>query len=370
MEYTELKIRLMQQGAVFTRDARNNMHKGRFGHIVFEDYATTGGIVVVLDDEIYANVSVRFENTPFYIDFMDAKFILKMDGTILPVSVKIMSAPEYALNNFRLDDNNIPIRDLVMTHADRLRISPIHGCSYGCQFCTCNIQKYFPIPIETLDQAVEVALKDLYNSPRHILISGGTPKAEESTYEYLNNVYEYFPRKYPDYEFDVMLSPRGKHAGDADEKEYEDFLKYLRYDCGIATLSVNLELYNEEKRREHIPDKYKIGKEKYCKFIQKAVAVFGEGKVRSSLIVGLEGKKDTLKGVRELCSWGCIPVLSAFVPGSGTSMERYPRPEVDFLVEIVNEAESIARENKMVLGPLCKPCTHNSLTMETGTISL
>lgn len=366
MKYTDLKIRLMQSGAVFTEKARSHMPRGKFGHVAFADYATTGGIVVVVAESFYANVPVRFENTPFCIDWTEDAFVLKKEGAVLPVSIAIRPVPQYALDNVRLEEGT-PVRELVMTHADRLRISPVHGCNFHCQFCTCNNQRYWEVPVEKLDQAVQMALGDPNNHPRHILISGGTPREEESSYDYLNRVYYFFPHKYVDYEFDVMLSPRGRHAGQSDENDYEDFLKYLHEDCGITTMSINLELYNENLRKKYIPEKYAIGKEQYLLFIRKAVAVFGEGKIRSSLVTGLEDKEDTLAGVRELAACGCIPVLSAFVPAPGTFMERYPKPEADFVLEIVHEAAEIVRNNHTVLGPLCRSCTHNSLTEESGS---
>lgn len=369
MEYTDLKIQLMQNGAVFTENARIHMPRGKFGHVTFADYATTGGVVVVVGDTFYANVPVRFENTPFCIDRVEEGFVLKKEGRVLPMSIDIRPVPQYALDNVRLEEGT-PVRELVMTHADRLRISPIHGCNFHCQFCTCNNQRYREVLVDNLDQAVQVALRDPNNQPRHILISGGTPREEEGSYEYLNEVYRFFPRKYAEYEFDIMLSPRGRYTGQSNGDAYEDFLKYLHEDCGITTMSINLELYNENLRKKYISEKYAIGKEHYLLFIQKAVAVFGEGKIRSSLVVGLEDKEDTLAGVRELAACGCIPVLSAFVPAQGTFMERYPKPETDFLLEIVHEAAEIARHNHTILGPLCRPCTHNSLTEEKGSVEI
>ena len=369
MEATDLKIQLMQNGAVFTENSRCHMPKNKFGQVSFADYATTGGIVLVVGDIFYANVPVRFADTPFCIDWAEGRFILKEGDNELPLPIAIKPVPQFALDNVRLEDGT-PVRELVMTHADRLRVSPVYGCNFHCQFCTCNNPKYREIPIENLDQAVQVALKDPNNQPRHILISGGTPKEEEGSYEYLNRVYRFFPEKYADYEFDIMLSPRGRYPGQDTEDGYEDFLKYLHEDCRIDTMSINLELYNENSRKKYIPEKYAIGKEKYFLFIQKAVAVFGQGKIRSSLVVGLEDKEDTLAGVRELASCGCIPVLSAFVPAQGTFMERYPKPEVGLLSEIVHEAAEIARQNHTVLGPLCRPCTHNSLTEETVEIAI
>lgn len=367
MEYTELKINLMQQGAVFTQEAKSRMCRNRFGHFTFKDYATTGGVVMQINDRFYANVPPKFENTPFCIDFAEDRFVLKYDDNILAKNITIIPVPQYALENTLLD-GAIPVRELVMIHADRMRISPIHGCAYHCQFCTCNNQRYMEIPIDKLDRAVQVALKDPNNAPRHILISGGTPREEKDSFEYLNAVYRFFPDKYAEFEFDVMLSPRGRHSIRPDKDGYIDFLKYLHDDCRISTMSINLELYNEELRREFIPDKWEIGKENYLLFIEEAVGIFGEGKVRSSLIAGLEEKEDTLQGVKELADCGCIPVLSAFVPAQGTFMERYSKPEADFLLDIVHEAAHIAHSKGTILGPLCRPCTHNSLTEEKGSV--
>lgn len=367
MDYTELKIRLMQLGAVFTEGAKDHMCKNRFGHITFHDYATTGGIIVEINGLIYVNVPERYEETPFCIDYLEQRFILTMAGNIVDAAIRIMPVPQYALDNVRLD-NGVPVRELVMTHAHRLRISPIHGCSYHCQFCTCNGQRYEKISCEVLDQAVQAALKDPNILPEHVLISGGTPEAGEETYQYLNEIYRYFPKHFPSYEFDLMLSPRGLHVGDNSDQAYKDFLNYLYYECSIQTLSVNLELFNDQLRRKYIPEKWQVGIDNYLLFIKNAVDVFGRGRIRSSLIVGLEQIEDTLRGIEEICERGCIPVLSAFIPDSGTDMASYERPSVEFLSESVERASGVAEKYGTVLGPLCRPCTHNSLTMEEGSI--
>lgn len=367
MTYTELKIRLMQQGAIFTPAARSIMCRDRFGAISFSDYATTSGVVTILDNRVYANVPVKFQDTPFLIDQSDTGFSLSYQGKLLPVSVCIIPPPAYALNAIRLDDNT-PVRELVMTHADRTRISPVHGCSYHCNFCTCNMPAYQENSCEQLDKALQIALADPNNTPDHILISGGTPQETPESYRWLNEIYYYFPKNYPQFEFDVMLSPRGMLPGQTSDQEYDSFLHFLYDECGIKTLSVNLELYNDALRDRYIPEKHAIGKENYYRFIRQAVTIFGAGSIRSSLVVGLESIEDTLLGVRSLVSCGCLPVLSAFIPASGTDAAGYPAPSAELLLDIVIRAAQIAADANMQLGPLCRPCTHNSLTIEAGEI--
>lgn len=369
MTFTELKIHLMQKGAVFTTAARSVMRHSRFGQITFFDYATTGGVVAVLQERVYVNIPVKFQNTPFRIDLSGKnELFLTYEDDPLPLSVRIIPPPAYALNVSRLDDGVTPVREIVMTHADRARLSPVHGCSYHCNFCTCNTPAYREIPLEQLDQALQIALNDSYNRPRHILISGGTPRETLESYRWINEIYRYFPTHYPKYDFDVMLSPRGMLPGSSSTQEYEKFLHFLHDECGVKTLSVNLELFNDALRERYIPEKHTINKENYYKFIQEALAIFGAGNIRSSLIVGLEPVEDTLHGVHALTDCGCLPVLSAFVPVPGTDAASHPTPDVELLLDVVTRAAQIAADANMQLGPLCRPCTHNSITIESGKL--
>ena len=367
MDYTELKLRLMQQGVVVTPAARKTMYRSRFGLITFSDYATTGGVVAVLDERVYVNIPVKFQGTLFTVDIFENMLVLKYDNRIIKTSFRIIPVPKYALEVAQLSDDT-PVRELVMTHADRVRISPVHGCSYHCSFCTSNAAYYKEISCEQLDQAFYIALNDPYNKPRHVLISGGTPNEEADSYEWINDIYRYFPRKYPQFDFDVMLSPRGMSPKQTTMKEYDEFLRYLHDECGVKTLSVNLELYNDRLRERFIPNKATVGKDNYYRFIRQAVEVFGTKSVRSCLVVGLEYEEDTLNGVRALLDCGCLPVLSVFVPAPGTDMANYPAPSVEFLLETVRKADEMAREAKLQAGPLCRACIHNSITVEEGEI--
>ena len=367
MDYTELKLRLMQQGAEFTAAARKTMCRSRFGLFTFPDYATTGGVVAVLDERVYVNIPVKFQGTLFIVDIFEDKLVLKYDNKIIQASFRIIPAPKYALDVERLSDDT-PVRELVMTHADRVRISPVHGCSYHCSFCTSNAAYYKEITREQLDQAFNIALNDPYNKPRHVLISGGTPNEDANSYAWINDIYRYFPHNYPQFEFDVMLSPRGMRPEQTSMKDYDEFLCYLHDECGVKTLSVNLELYNDRFRERFIPNKAIVGKDNYYRFILQAVEIFGVKSVRSSLVVGLESEEDTLNGVRALLDCGCLPVLSAFVPAPGTDMANHSAPSVEFLLETARKAAEMARKAKLQLGPLCRPCTHNSITVEEGEI--
>jgi hypothetical protein len=140
-------------------------------------------------------------------------------------------------------------------------------------------------------------------------------------------------------------------------------VKFLK-DCGLAALSVNLELYDSDKSKRYMEDKYNIGKDNYLVFISEAVREFGEGAVRSTMIVGLEEKEYTLLGVKALCEIGCLPVLSPFIPDARTKLPHHEKPDPEFLLSTLLEATEITKEYGLNLGPVCLPCRHNVLSME------
>ena len=110
------------------------------------------------------------------------------------------------------------------------------------------------------------------------------------------------------------MSPRTFMPGQEISSGYDIFLRFLHDDCGVKTMSVNLELYNEILRKKYIPEKYSIGMDHYELFIKNAVAVFGEGNIRSSLIVGLESSEDTIQGVKALVDWDVSRCLVRLYP--------------------------------------------------------
>ena len=360
---TILKLELMYYGISVAEEARAQMKKDRFGQFHFADFVTTSGLVFRLNNDIYVNAPLESRKTPFLLTYDETKGMLLMrEGMALPYKVEVIPTPQFALE-VHLLDNRIPIRNLVNIHGDRARISPIQGCHFHCYFCSVSRTNYRKMDLDVLDRSFQWALKDEYASFRHALISGGTPKEEQADYDYIDQVYAHFPRNYPDMEWDIMLSPRSKNPEVHNRQAYRDYLSFLK-DCGISSLSVNLELWNDAKSKTYMEGKHRIGQSSYLTFIEEAVQVFGKGMVRSSLIVGLEDKEDTLNGVKALCTIGCIPVLSPFVQDPRTNLAQHKKSEPAFLLDVLLEANAIAQAHKLALGPVCVPCRHNSLSLE------
>ena len=138
--------------------------------------------------------------------------------------------------------------------------------------------------------------------------------------------------------------------------------RYLK-EIGNHGLSINLEVYNQKVARRIMAGKWKVGRNRYLDFIEEAVEIFVEGRIRSLLLIGIEPLEDTLQGVNALAERGCDPVLSPFSPDPATPMRNNAPPSAELLSEAWERSrEIVGRYSGVVLGPRCIPCTHNTLT--------
>ncbi len=153
-----------------------------------------------------------------------------------------------------------------------------------------------------------------------------------------------------------MLVPRGLNINDTSDEGYTKFIKSLK-EWNISGLYANLELYNDSYREKYIPQKDMVGKDNYFRFIKIAVDIFGRGNVKSCIIIGLENIDDSLKAVDKLCSLGCMPVLSPYIPNDKETF--LPKP--DFMKEVLLKSKQIADKYNIELGPTCDFCKHNTI---------
>lgn len=353
-----LKTELLCHGVALTDDARHALPRVRAGSVTVRDYPTTSGLILRLPNDIYVNARVQVTGPCWFtLGHAQGGFHLAVGDDRVPV--RVFPPAAYALENRRLRSNK-SIRIVANSHADRVRLTPIHGCGLSCQFCNFPGMVYHKNTIDELEEALRIALEDRIIPPPHVLISGGSPRREERDYRYLNEVYRELPRRFPDLPFDVMLAPRTLHVGPQTPRTYGNFARFLK-ESGYTALSVNLEFNSDAALRKHAHDKAEIGRHNYMMFIERAVEYFGPGVVRSMLIVGIESDAETLKAVDALAARGVLVELSPFNAYSGTVLGSHPEPTPDRLVAVHERASEIADRRGVPLSYFCVPCGHNIL---------
>jgi hypothetical protein len=355
-----LKLSLLADGLFIDKDVSDVLvHPGEEQEpLTLADYATTSGVTLKLPGDIWVNVPLNLDDSA---SISGANRLTIEDGDLSVVSpygsfnAEFIPVPQY--HNQKLSDGITSITDVGVTHADRVRVSPIGGCAMHCNYCDTPYRQYEykTRPITQLIEAINLALRDTRLLAQHILISGGTPHIADYGYE--NEVYAAIAQSFPHIDVDVMMVPL---QGLLDVKEL--------HTTGIHGLAINLELFNEDIAAAVMGHKAKASRNLYLNFIEKAVEEFGVGKVRSAMIVGLEPYEDTLRGVEALAERGCDPMLSPFRPHPLTPLANLSPPSMEDLLYVWLESQKIVEKYPGVkLGPRCIPCMHNCLAFPDGT---
>lgn len=317
------------------------------------DYASTSGLILELEDDVWVNTPIS-EYNPNFVS--DSHYVLDHDddgfrvyGAGLESVAKFWPPPTYhggstsfgMLNNF------------VVTHGDRARLSPVRGCAMTCEFCNIPyddpLDVYGTKPIDALLQAAHIAVTDLTQPAHHFLVSGGTPKRPD--FDFLREVYRRVLIEFPQNAVDIMMVPL---PGLLDLPELDRL--------GLNELSINIELFSSERAAELMRHKHNQGTAFYLDFIEQAAEILGPGRVRSMLMVGLEPMDMTLAGVAAIVERGGVPVLSPFRPDPATPLRDEKPPSAAELEETYLRALDVAAEGGGALGPTCPPCTHNTLS--------
>lgn len=362
-ELQRIKVQLMTEGLGIDRDTKANLERFVDRPLTLSDYASTSGITLRLEDDIWVNAPIS-EFNPNFVDNPSNRLIFEGEHTLIvnereSYAAELIPVPDY--HDKKLRDGS-PITWIAVTHSDRVRLSPIKGCALQCDFCDIPFDRKSEEPryrggkdIDNIVEATEIALEDSALPAQHVLISGGTPRKKD--YQYENEVYERVVEACSGIEVDIMMVPiRGLLR-----------IRHLK-EAGINGLSINMEVWGSEVSRSIMHNKAKSSRDNYLRFIDDAVREFGPGKVRSLLLVGLESIEDTLQGVEALAQRGCDPVLSPFRPDPITPLALMRPPSSSELLEVWQRSmEIVERYEGVKLGPRCIPCMHNTLTFPDGT---
>ncbi len=349
----QLKFELLAEGAAISPAAAAVLEElVHGGELSPADYASTSGLILRLDDDVWVNAPVERYNpnfvpgTTLVLDHGPDGFFVHGRGLESPASYW---TPASYLGS--TTSNGRPIGNYVHTHGDRVRLSPTIGCAMVCDFCNIPFDDAYAglKPVEVMIESVRTALGDPTQPARHLLISGGTPGPPHVPA--LREVYERILTEFSGLEIDIMMVP------------LDGLFDLPRLDAlGLHELSINLELYSEKIAAEVMRHKHRQGRDYYLDFLSRAAETLGGHRVRSMLMVGLEPMESTLEGVEAILQRGCVPVLSPFRPDPVTPM-RDSRPSTAAeLREVFVRATELAERYGIPLGPDCPPDTHNTLT--------
>lgn len=352
-----LKFYLFAHGLRLTESALDKLAEDRNDLTIRDGIA--GGLEIKVFDRIHVNVPIKEYFallSPLALYWApDAGFTIQDDfGDAVPI--EILPIPDFA---GRSVSSGTPMLDIGQMFNERLSIEIFFGCvntwakKSACHFCELGAErKPTFVDLNDTQELVAHCRDNPKINMRHILLGGGTPP-DKMLHLYVDAAKRV--RAESDVPLYLMMAPP-PDLGILDELKT----------AGVDEVGFNIEVYDRELAQRIMPEKGKIPLGRYFETMEYAVRLWtAPGAVRSILIVGLEPLENTLRGVRELCTRGVMPILSPFRPIPGTPLANHPTPTPELLFRSWKQGQKIAEEYGLSMGPTCIACQNNTIAMPT-----
>lgn len=179
------------------------------------------------------------------------------------------------------------------------------GCGYfqtkkACKFCGTGPIWKIPTP-EDVGETVELAYKE--NSNYQVCLGGGSPITAGKGTEYFLDCIKEIRKRVKEIPIWIEMVPPAEN-------------KYIRLmiDAGANSFGFNIEIWDDDLRKEICPGKFEVNKERYFAAFNFVNKKLGKNKIGTLLIAGLEPKESTLEGVEVMSQMGVRVCLLAFKP--------------------------------------------------------
>ena len=108
-------------------------------------------------------------------------------------------------------------------------------------------------------------------------------------------------------------------------------------------MAINIEVWDAKIYYVICPGKSKLfgGWKNWLKAIEYAAEVFGRGRVRTSIVSGLEPKEAMLEGIEYFASIGVVAFPGPWIPNPGSALEGHRTPEAAWHYDVIQRTAAI-----------------------------
>lgn len=261
------------------------------------------------------------------------------DGEMIS-EVELIGAPRfYGLHT----EDGVAYRKIALLHGrDCLASTVIQTCSrwHGgerCQFCGIgtSLGDENTVPVKTPKQLAEVAeAAQRLDGVTHVTLTAGTTANPLYGIRHLGDCARAI-KEATGLPIHVQFEP----------VEDADIYNHLK-ECGVDTVGMHLESFDQKVRERITPGKARISLEQYFESFTRAVKVFGRNQVSTYIIIGLgESLADTLAGCTRCIEMGVYPFVVPLRPVKETPFANMAPPEPKAMAEIYREVARALADN-------------------------
>ncbi|MCD6576036.1 MAG: hypothetical protein J7K73_02665 [Nanoarchaeota archaeon] len=296
----------------------------------------------------------------------DGRVVIKKRDEIIQDDISLAKLPNFIINGRRDGIKDID-KFLSIIGKDKISIVPYDGCylwkeGHPCKFCGGNPKRIginedisaFNLYSETewetrksnLFSSLEIAIRymkkyDLPLSPHtHLMFIAGNLQDLDFMWQIVNEIIEKVSNMIDIHNTDsyVTLMPPHKTALLEETKK-----------LGIKQVMFNLEVYGEVVFKEVCPGKEKqYGYKNMIKTLEEAVDIFGFGKARTNMVLGVQRIDDLLNGAQDLARKGIVVDYSIFFPRPGSIWAQKKPPNKKDVLYFTKELVKIYNEYSLL----------------------
>lgn len=288
-----------------------------------------GNLDLILPEDTWVNVSYQGEQvkvSPYLLSERNGNFYI----TNGKKEVRVILVPQPGFYEKRTS-TGVPLYRIGVIHGGYLAITPLKRCEFfkfkvECKYCSgveggIEEEDLSLYSIDEILETVEAAYKE---GKAHIVyITLGFLSSPDGGIRILKPYIRAIKRNFSTLISLEALPPQ------------EDCWIDETYASGVDSVIYNLEIFDPELFKRLCPGRAElIGRERYLEALEYAASIFPSGTVASHLIVGLEPKESTIKGIDYLTDIGVIPILPIFKPLKGSQLETMKPPTTEEVAPI------------------------------------
>lgn len=253
--------------------------------------------------------------------------------------------------------NGHSVGEFILLEGEYTAIASISkGCIYfnqktQCKFCAIGPEEMDDYGItsqeyrESVLESLKYVVKD--NCVKNIHLTGGNTysidRGAKGYYPFVERICSLDSKK----QVAVEIPPPSMNV----QLEIFEHLKSL----GTDSITMNIELWDDDWRRDIMPEKGRISKDEYIAAYKTALKVFGKNKVTCGFIVGIEPINNTKLGIDVLSSMGVITEVYPFKPNKGSLMDNHAITSTKDIISVSLYASMLM--NRYDINPaMCSGC--------------
>jgi radical SAM protein (TIGR04043 family) len=237
--------------------------------------------------------------------------------------------------------DGVPYWKIALLHLDSIASTVVQKCIYWgtheqCGFCGIELTRgEQTIPVKTPAQLAEVcaAAKDLDGAVDATLTTGSINRRDRGAL-YLSR----------------CAAAIKEACGLPVQAQFEppDDLAVLRHvrDAGVDAVGIHVETFDPAVLARVAAGKARCGVDGYFRTWERAVEVFGRGRVTTYVILGLGERRELIEaGCARAIAMGVYPFVVPLRPVPGTLLADAPPPDPDYVADVYRTVSALLAEH-------------------------